>query len=166
MRKEEMQLLYTYNYWANRRIQVKAKLLTDTQLDSGLVQGYGSLLDILAHQLGAEIMWLTRLTEGITLPKVPGREEYPHLEAILTRWQEQERAMLAYLDGLSEDELSQPFKYVTTKGKPYEMPRWELLMQLSNHGTQHRAEEALLLTHFSQSPGDLDFIAYLREIRS
>lgn len=165
MRKNEIVLLYDFNYWANRRIQEKAALLTLEQLDTSLVQGYGSLLDTLAHQLGAEIIWLTRLTQGVTLPKVPGREEYPDLPAILQRWEEQEQAMRAYLATLSEEALTQPFRYLTTKGKPYEMPRWELLMQLSNHGTQHRAEEAMLLTHFNQSPGDLDFILFLRETR-
>ena len=165
MQKNEIELLYDYNYWANRRIHTQAALLTPEQLDTSLVLGYGSLLDTLAHQLGAEITWLTRLTQGITLPKVPGREEYPDLPAILQRWQEQEQSMRAYLSSLTEEALAQPFRYITTKGKPHEMPRWELLMQLSNHGTQHRAEEAMLLTRFNQSPGDLDFILFLREIR-
>jgi uncharacterized damage-inducible protein DinB len=166
MRKSEIELLYKYNYWANQRIQAKAGLLSPEQLDTSLVPGYGSLLDTLAHQLGAEIIWLTRLTQGVTLPKVPGREEYPDLPAILKRWQEQEQSMRAYLASLTEEALAQPFRYVNTKGNAYEMPRWELLMQLSNHGTQHRAEEAMLLTYFNHSPGDLDFIMFLRETRS
>ena len=165
MRKSEIELLYDFNYWANRRIQEKAALLTPEQLHTSLVPGYGSLLDTLAHQLGAEISWLTRLKQGVTLPKVPGREEYPDLPSILFRWEEQKQAMRAYLASLSDEALAQSFRYVTTKGKVYEMPRWELLMQLSNHGTQHRAEEAMLLTHFNQSPGDMDFIFFLRETR-
>lgn len=164
MRKDEYKLLFAYYYWANRQIQTKAALLTDEQLDSRLVQGYGSLLDILAHQLGAEILWYTRFIEGQTPPKVPGREDFPDLPTIVQHWRNQEEAMLQYLDSLSEDDLVQPLRYVTTKGKPYEMPRWELLTHLVNHGTQHRAEAAMLLTRFNQSPGDLDFIVFLRQI--
>ncbi len=166
MRKEEIQLLYEYVCWANHKVQAKAANLTAEQLETSLANGYGGLLDTLAHQLGAEIMWLTRLTEGITLPKVPGRDEFPDLPSLLQRWHKQEEAMRAFISRLSEAELAESFRYVTTKGKAFEMPRWELLMQLVNHSTAHRAEAAMLLTHLGQSPGDLDFIVYLREIQA
>jgi uncharacterized damage-inducible protein DinB len=39
------------------------------------------------------------------------------------------------------------------------------MAHLVNHGTQHRSEAAAMLTEYGYSPGDIDFIIYLRETR-
>ena len=38
-----------------------------------------------------------------------------------------------------------------------------MLVHVANHGTQHRAEAAALLTVEGRSPGDLDLINYAEE---
>ena len=45
------------------------------------------------------------------------------------------------------------------------LARWQGIMQSTNHGTQHRAEAAHMLTELGHSPGDIDLIVYLNERR-
>jgi hypothetical protein len=40
---------------------------------------------------------------------------------------------------------------------------WQMLVHVVNHGTQHRAEAAALITVDGSSPGDLDLINYAEE---
>jgi uncharacterized damage-inducible protein DinB len=51
--------------------------------------------------------------------------------------------------------------YTNTKGKPFAYPLWQLMLHQANHATQHRSENAAMLTRFGHSPGDLDFVLYL-----
>ena len=41
------------------------------------------------------------------------------------------------------------------------MALWGMMEHVLNHGTQHRAEVAAMLTGFGHSPGDLDLLFYL-----
>jgi uncharacterized damage-inducible protein DinB len=44
---------------------------------------------------------------------------------------------------------------------PYDdVPMWQLLAHVLNHGTQHRSEAAALLTEAGRSPGDLDMVDF------
>ncbi len=70
--------------------------------------------------------------------------------------------MRAYLAGLRSGDLAQIVRYQTTSGEGRENLLCQLLAHLANHGTQHRSVAALRLTQLGRSPGDLDFIAYLR----
>ncbi|MFN8423863.1 MAG: DinB family protein [Anaerolineae bacterium] len=68
-----------------------------------------------------------------------------------------------YVDGLTDADLDSTITYANTKGEPFRNPLWQILTHLSLHGMQHRAEAAAMLTERGASPGDIDFIRYLRE---
>ena len=71
--------------------------------------------------------------------------------------------MRAYLAGLTDDDLTATIQYTRTEGVQLETPLWQILLHVINHGTQSRSEAAVLLTQFGHSPGDLDYMIFLRD---
>lgn len=163
MHKTEIQQFFAYNYWANKRLLAKADELSQDQLTEKLPTMWDSILRTLAHVLGAEWAWRQRVQEGVSPAKLLDRGSFTTLDMLRQRWREEEEAMLAFLDGLDDEDLNKSIEYKDTQGNPYTRPLWQLLLHVVNHGTQHRSEVALYLTNFDRSPGDMDFTVFLRE---
>jgi uncharacterized damage-inducible protein DinB len=160
--KDEITLLYDYNYWANARVLQAATKVSREQFIAPARLSQGSLRGALAHTLGTEVVWRLRVQEGISVSALPAEGDFPTLEALQTRWADEQRKMRAYLASLSDGALAAKVTYKNTKGVPFENVLWHLLVHVVNHGTQFRAEAAVALTEYGQSPGDLDLLAFVR----
>ncbi|MEZ4771197.1 MAG: DinB family protein [Caldilineales bacterium] len=165
MNTTDIRTLFNYNDWANRRVLDRAGALSPAQLLAPAPVPQGSLLGTLAHTLVAEVIWRRRW-QGEWPIDVDDIEAYQTLEELLARWPSETTALQGFLAGLTDQALQQVVHYKTTKGVPYENVLWQLMAHVVNHGTQHRAEAAMLLTGFGSSPGDLDLIVFLREQHS
>lgn len=165
MQKSDIVLLFDYNYWATQRILTAAEKLSQAQLMEPLKQTWGSLLSKLVHTLSAEWVWRSRCQEQSSPTAHLRADDFPTLAALRERWQTEEQAMRGYLNSLSDEQLAQTIAYKTLGGAPNSDILWQILAHVVNHGTQHHAECAALLTELGHSPGDIDLIVYLREKR-
>ena len=163
MRKNDMLLLYEYNYWANARVLNAAARVSKSQFVAPAQVSHGSLRGTLIHILSAEWVWRMRCQERVSPSTLLSEKELPTLEILCSRWQAEEQAMRSFLMGLSDEELAGTVQYTTTRGVPHENVLWHLLLHVVNHGTQFRGEAGILLAEYGHSPGDLDLIAFLRE---
>ena len=154
--------LFDYNYWVNQRILETAACLSNEQFTTPGEVSHASLRGTLVHALSAEWAWLRR-SQGSSPRGLPLEDEFPDLESLARRWQEEEKAMRSYLAGLTDDDLTSIIRYSRTGGTRFETPLWQILLHVINHGTQTRSEAAVLLTQFGHSPGDLDYMIFLRE---
>jgi uncharacterized damage-inducible protein DinB len=162
MQANDIITLYEYNTWANERVLAVTTRLSDELYNAPTQMSHGSLHGILVHTLTAEWIWLKRC-QGESPASLFRAEEFPNLEYLRQRWQKEEQAMRTFLAGLSDQDLEQVIHYHTTSGTPLEQILWQILVHVVNHGTQHRSEAAVLLTDYGYSPGDLDFITFLRQ---
>ena len=155
--------MYEYNYWANHKILRAATELSPEQFAAPQDLSWGSIRDVLVHIMGAEWVWRMRCQELRSPSAMLDPTQFPTLDALISRWNEEEAAMRAYLASLNETALAQPLAYVSTSGRPFSSTLWHILLHVVNHGTQHRAEVAHLLTQLGHSPGDIDMILFSRE---
>ncbi|MBI2165480.1 MAG: DinB family protein [Chloroflexi bacterium] len=162
MRLKEMLTLFDYNCWANHRLLESASRVSQAQfLQSSSITGR-SLRGTLIHTLRAEWTWRLRC-QGVPLPALPTEEDFPTVEALRARWVEEEDAMRSLLKGLGPRDMDRLVSYKDLRGNSYQNVLWQVLLHVVNHGTQTRSEAATLLTQFGQSPGDMDFILFLRQ---
>ena len=66
-----------------------------------------------------------------------------------------------FVSDLPEERLNSTFDYRNTAGQPFTKVLWHVMAHVVNHGTQHRAEVAALLTEFGHSPGDMDLVLFV-----
>ena len=154
--------LYNYHYWANARILRTVERLAADQAQESRPPTYERIHATLVHLVGSEAVWRSRWQGGSPTQRLTA-EELPTLLSVQQHWQDEERQVRDFLAALQHDDLDAPLTYTTLRGQPESMPLAATLLQVINHGTQHRSEVALLLTDAGYSPGDLDFHVYLRE---
>jgi uncharacterized damage-inducible protein DinB len=160
MNKQDMLLLYQYNQWANAKILGAAANVTQEQYLAPGSFPHGGLRGTLVHALSAEWIWRTRW-EGTSPTSVLKPDEFPTLDSLRTRWVEEERRLMAFVERLRDEQLDSTFDYKNTAGTPFTRVLWHTMAHVVNHGTQHRSEAAALLTNFGCSPGDIDLLFFV-----
>ena len=152
-----------YNRWANQRILQASEHLSLAQFLASAPVSHGSMRGTLVHILGTECLWRVRCQENLSPQSLLVEEQFPTFESMQTRWRAEEDAWQSYLKGLDDEALQRVVHYTNTKGVAFETILWQILFHVVNHGTQFRSEAAVVLTSYHHSPGDLDYIAFVRE---
>lgn len=116
-------------------------------------------LDLFAHVLGAEHVWLARLEQ-----RPPTLAVWPALtvEECAQRAREHRSAFRAYLDRLTSDDLRRSVHYRNSAGAEFDNAIEDILMHVAMHGAYHRGQVALLIRDAGAEPQPTDCIAFVR----
>ena len=113
--------------------------------------------ELLAHILGAELVWLSRI-EG----RRPEIAVWPDLTldecAALAR-----RVCTSYdrlLDGLDEAALARNVHYTNSAGLEFDSTVGDILLHVALHGAYHRGQIALLVRAGGSAPAPTDYIQF------
>jgi uncharacterized damage-inducible protein DinB len=161
MNKQDILLLYQYNQWASGKIWNAASNVTPEQFLAPASFPHGGLRGTLVHALFAEWIWRQRW-EGNSPTVRFAPEDFPTIKSLQARWAEEEKQLMDFVDGLTDERLNNTFSYTNTAGKAFTRVLWQAMAHVVNHGTQHRSEAAAILTDLGHSPGDLDLIYFLK----
>src|SRR5512146_3278136 len=154
MQTDEIRVLYAYDRWATRRILDKLPGLEPEVWSRTNVVDERGLGGILVHQLGAMQRWRHGFLQDGQDPH-PEEEPLPGIEQVIAMYEAEWKEVDAWLPTLTDGFVNYVLEGV---------PVWQMLVHVVNHGTQHRAEAAALLTEQGRSPGDLDLIDYADEL--
>ena len=160
MNKQDILILYKYNQWANAKILNVAAKVSQEQYLAPASFPHGGLRGTLVHALFAEWIWRNRW-EGMSPMHRLKPEDFPTFESLFARWLDDEKQLMDFAEGLTDENLNNTFSYTNISGKPFTKILWQAMAHLVNHGTQHRTEAAAILTDFGHSPGDIDLIYFL-----
>jgi uncharacterized damage-inducible protein DinB len=155
MQADEIRFLFAYDRWATRRVLAALDGLDPAVWTRTHVVDERGLGGILVHHLGASQRWRVAFqTQGDGEGPRPENEPLPTIDRLREWWDAEWVAVDAWLPTVTDEFVGHSFEGV---------PVWQMLVHVVNHGTQHRAEAAALLTAEGRSPGQLDLIDYAEE---
>jgi uncharacterized damage-inducible protein DinB len=157
--QNQYQTLFAYHFDLIRRLLEGAAQLSDADYHDNPGYGHGPVHDLLFHTLVTDLRWRAGLQTGERMP-APRVEDYPDLQALRNLYEAEKSAWLAYLAGLSEEDIAGDANVTASNGRVGSIPRWRILLHVALHGMQHSAELAEHLTQKGHSPGNIDFIFY------
>ncbi len=148
---QELQRLFAYHTWANLET-ARALIACRTPPDRAR--------KILAHQVGADRLWLERLRPEGAKPVV-----WPDLtpEQIREGLLELGRAWDAYLGALSPRELQHPILYRNSRGDEWSSTVRDILLHVVTHSAYHRGQVASELRNAGFEPAYTDYIHCVRQ---
>ncbi len=160
---QDIREIYEYNDWANNLILDTAQNVSPEQFVAQSTHSYSTLQATLVHTLDAELSWRL-LLQRQPLPTELKPADFPTVAALRQRWREEEQAWREYLGSLRDEDVTSIVRYFVEELDVWrERVLWHCLYHVVNHGMQHRAEAANLLTIYGHSPSDLDFTRFLNE---
>jgi uncharacterized damage-inducible protein DinB len=162
MTPHEMQLLFTFNDWANKRAIEASSALTPEQFNKPLGNSFSSIRDTLAHMYGAETIWLQRF-KGESPSGFPDSSQITDIASLQAHWTPAAADLLNFISGLSQQDLDRVIEYKTMNFGTYSNPMWQSLQHVVNHGTYHRGQITTMLRQLGAKPILTDLMHFYRE---
>ena len=171
MNKDDIQLLYEYDRWANKRVLQAVSVLSIEQFMRELGGGFSSVRDTLVHIVGGEWIWLAYWKEPPhSAAFVTGLQKrrdalfdpkaYPDVAAVKSKWVEVEKEQMDFVNRLTNESLEKMLSFRAT-----EVSLAHLMQHLANHSTYHRGQIAVMMRQLGAKPMATDFHLFLLEGR-
>ena len=147
-----VKVFIAYHHDITRRVWDSVDKITDQQFLADDAYSRGSIRNLMVHLANTDRNWLRGL-KNLPRSDFKGYDAYPDRLSVRTYWNAVAEELATYAGNLGEDELNQ---------NPSEIPgpRWEILLHLVNHGTDHRSTILQKLHEYGAPTFDQDFIIW------
>ena len=170
MTRDDIQLLYEYDRWANDSVLQAVSTLSPEEFTRDLGGSLRSVRDTLVHIIGCEWAWLACWQEpspssSFVTDSVWTRRDalfnphaFPDLAAVQLKWEEVEREQVEFVNRVTNESLGRMLPVRTTQ-----ISLAHLMQHLANHSTYHRGQVALMMRQLAAKPLATDFAMFLME---
>ena len=169
MTKDDIQLLFEYDRWANRQVFRAVSALSAEQFTRDLGGSLRSVRNTLVHIIGGEWGWITYWKEASPssafLTDLWTRHDtlfnpiaFPDVAAVQQKWAEVEKEQVDFVNGVTKESLEKRLLVRTTQ-----ISLAHLMQHLANHSTYHRGQLAMMLRLLEAEPLATDFHVFLVE---
>jgi uncharacterized damage-inducible protein DinB len=146
---------FEYHFGENRKIWDEyIQSLSDEQFTQDVKYSHGSVRDQIVHLMSVDDAWFSQL-RGVANPDSLDRAA--DREAIRAYGDDVERSMRDYLATLRDEML---FEKPFADGEDKDLILWQVLLQVGNHGTDHRAQLLRLLSDLGVKTVSQDYIFF------
>ena len=156
MELELIQTLLKYHLDMSRRVWDSIDQITEEQFLADDAYSRGSIRNLMVHLANTDSNWLAGLKNIPESEDPPRREyeDYPDRASVRAFWEATAKDVAEYLETLTEPALEE---------NPVDIPspRWQVLLHIINHGTDHRSTVLQRLHEFGAPTFDQDLIYWL-----
>jgi uncharacterized damage-inducible protein DinB len=149
---------YNYHFAENRKVWNSVVSLSFEQFAQPVDYSRGSVRDQVVHLIDVEDVWFSEL-RGVNPSEPLPPADFDDRNAIRAHWDNVEKNILAYLAELQDDMLfARP---IVEPEEDKELVVWQVLLQVANHGTDHRAQLLRVLHDLGVETTSQDYIFYV-----
>ena len=145
-----------YDIDMSRRVWSSIDQISEDQFLADDSYSRGSIRNLMVHLTHTELRWLTGLKNLPDLASMKKYEEYPDRASVRGYWESVAAQLGEYVRELDDARLSENSADIPG-------PRWEVLLHLVNHGTDHRSTVLQKLHEYGAPTFDQDFILWIAE---
>ena len=153
-----LRVLFYHNTWANLKLLDFCEALSEEQLDTAAIGGFGSIRKTLMHIVSGETSYVYRVN-GRRTDNPPPWGVFPGFAALkrIARWTGDELLQLA---------LSARANTIVEESDPdlklmVRYPLASLMLQAINHATEHRTQVSTIITQLGLEPPDMSGWQYM-----
>ena len=144
---DSLTTLFNHHLWANERLFAECAALTDDQLDTALDGTFGTIRETLAHIVGAERSYFSRISTGRRY-QGPNDASSMTADELMATLQTTGRGLVEWAPQVSAEDMVE----IDWDGTMRQVPKTILLTQAINHATEHRSQIMSIMTQLGIEP--------------
>jgi len=171
MTKDDIQLLFEFDRWANNMVLQAASALGAEEFTRDLGGSFRSVRDTLMHIVDIERGWLICWKEPSPSSNFVkdywtrhnalfNPNAFPDLAAVQLRWAEIEREQVEFVNRVTNESLGRMLPFYATQ-----ISLAQAMQHLANHSTYHRGQVSLMMRQLAAGAVATDFAVFLMERR-